>query len=215
MESEGTRWATDLGMQDYESLESKGMSIFGRTQDAQRWSIFRLNNYSHSTLTVNNQLQLVKGYAKIDQFSDRPEMMYAISDLSTVYEGQLTSARRGVAIVDQKFVAIRDELKAPNQPTTVRWAMLTTATPELKDNSIVLTKEGHSLTLQVNSPTKVVLKTWSTDPTTTYDAPNPGKILVGFEIQLAANQKQDVQVLLIPGSVDAKNVKFEKALGNW
>ncbi|HAQ19383.1 MAG TPA: heparinase [Prolixibacteraceae bacterium] len=215
MESEGTRWATDFGMQDYESLESKGIQVFGRTQDAQRWSIFRINNRAHNTLTINDQLQQVKGYAKIDQFSDKPDFMYAISDISSVYETQLASAKRGVAIVDQKFVVIRDELIAPDQPTTVRWTMLTSAVPELGKNSITFLKEGHSLVLQVNSPAVVMMKTWSTEPTTRYDAPNPGKTLVGFEFQLEPNQKQTIQVLLVPGSVDAKKAKFEKELGNW
>ena len=215
MESEGTRWATDFGMQDYESLESKGIQVFGRTQDAQRWSIFRINNRAHNTLTINDQLQQVKGYTKIDKFSDKPDFMYAVSDISSVYESQLASANRGVAIVDQKFVVVRDELVAPDKPTTVRWTMLTSANVELSKNSITLTKEGHSLLLKVDSPTTVTMKTWSTEPTTNYDAPNPGKTLVGFEIQLSPNQKQEIQVLLIPGSVDAKKVKFSKPLGKW
>ncbi len=215
MESEGTRWATDFGMQDYESLESKGIQVFGRTQDAQRWSIFRINNRAHNTLTINDQLQQVKGYAKIDKFSDKPDFMYAVSDISSVYESQLASANRGVAIVDQKFVVVRDELAASDKPTTVRWTMLTSATVELGKNSITLTKEGHSLLLKVDSPAQVTMKTWSTEPTTNYDAPNPGKTLVGFEMQLQPNQKQEIQVLLIPGSVDAKKVKFSKPLSKW
>jgi hypothetical protein len=215
MESEGSRWATDFGMQDYESLESKGIQVFGRTQDAQRWSIFRINNRAHNTLTINDQLQQVKGYAKIDKYSDKPDFMYAVSDISSVYENQLASANRGVAIVDQKFVVVRDELVAPDKPTTVRWTMLTSATVELGKNSITLTKEGHSLLLKVDTPTTVTMKTWSTEPTTNYDAPNPGKTLVGFEMQLQPNQKQEIQVLLIPGSVDAKKVKFSKPLGKW
>jgi hypothetical protein len=215
MESEGSRWATDFGMQDYESLESKGIQVFGRTQDAQRWSIFRINNRAHNTLTINDQLQQVKGYAKIDKYSDKPDFMYAVSDISSVYENQLTSVNRGVAIVDQKFVVVRDELVSPDKPTTVRWTMLTSATVELGKNSITLTKEGHSLLLKVDSPEQVTMKTWSTEPTTNYDAPNPGKTLVGFEMQLQPNQKQEIQVLLIPGSVDAKKVKFSKPLGKW
>jgi hypothetical protein len=202
-------------MQDYESLESKGIQVFGRTQDAQRWSIFRINNRAHNTLTINDQLQQVKGYAKIDKFSDKPDFMYAISDISSVYENQLAIANRGVAIVDQKFVVVRDELVAPDKSTTIRWTMLTSANVELGTNSIALTKEGHSLLLKVDSPVQVTMKTWSTEPTTNYDAPNPGKTLVGFEMQLQPNQKQEIQVLLIPGSVDAKKVKFSKPLVKW
>jgi len=215
MEADGSRWASDFGMQDYESLESKGIQVFGRTQDAQRWSIFRLVNKAHNTLTINDQLQQVKGYAKIDQFSDKPDFMYAISDLSSVYENQLTEAKRGVGIVNQKFVVIRDEVVAPNKPTTIRWTMMTSATPVLGKNSITLSKEGHTLVLQVNTPAKVTMKTWSTEPTTNYDAPNPGKTLVGFELKLEPNQKQTIQVLLIPGSTGKQNMKFEKPLAKW
>jgi hypothetical protein len=215
MEADGSRWATDFGMQDYESLESKGIALFGRTQDAQRWTVFRLNNMAHNTLTINNQLQLVKGYAKIDKSSDNPEFMYAVSDLSTVYETQLASANRGVAIVDKKYVVVRDEIVADNKPATVRWTMLTSATVKLKGNRIILSKEGHSLDVMVNAPSSIKMKTWSTEPTNNYDAPNKGKTLVGFEFQLKPNQKQTIQVLLIPGSVKNKNIRFEKGLNNW
>ena len=215
MEADGTRWASDFGMQDYESLESKGIQVFGRTQDAQRWSIFRINNKAHSTLTVDNQLQLVKGYARIDKFSEQPNFLFAQSDLSTVYENQLASVKRGVAIVDQKYVVVRDEMAAVNKSTTVRWTMMTSATPVIKGNRILLSKEGHTLVLQVNAPGNIKMKTWSTEPTTNYDAANPGKSLVGFEFQLKPNQKQHIQVLLIPGSVKDQKIKFAKELDKW
>ncbi len=215
MESDGTRWATDFGMQDYESLESKGIALFGRTQDAQRWTVFRLNNRAHNTLTVDDQLQLVKGYAKIDKYSDQQDFMFAQSDLSTVYEKQLASVKRGAAIVDKKYVVVRDEVVATDKPTTVRWTMLTSATVVLKGNRILLSKEGNTLTLQVSSPSSIKMKTWSTTPTTTYDAPNVGKTLVGFEINLKPKQKQTIQVLLVPGSCKDQKVKFEKGLDQW
>lgn len=215
MEADGIRWASDFGMQQYESLESKGISLWGRDQDAQRWTIFRLNNKAHNTLTINDQLQNVKGYATIDRFSDKADLMYAISDLSTVYKGQIAAAKRGVAIVDQKFVAIRDELVASNQLTTIRWSMMTTANPELGKNSIALTKDGKKLVLQIKTSSEVSMKTWSTEPTTSYDASNPGTIMVGFELTLKPNQKQTIQVNLIPSSTDSDNVKFDKDLENW
>jgi len=215
MEADGVRWASDFGMQEYESLESKGINLWSMNQNAQRWTIFRLNNKAHNTLTINDQLQQGKGYARIDRFSDKKDLMYAISDLSTIYEGQLTSVKRGVAIVDQKYVVVRDELQAGSQPTTVRWQMMTTATPELGKNSIALTKDGKKLILQVKTSSDVVMKTWSTEPTNSYDAPNPGTILVGFELTLKPNQKQAIQVNLIPSKVSGENIKFEKELGNW
>jgi hypothetical protein len=215
MEADGVRWASDFGMQEYESLESKGIALWGREQNAQRWSIFRLNNKAHNTLTINDQLQQVKGYARIDRFSYKPDFTYAVSDLSTIYTGELQSAKRGVAIVEQHFVVISDELVSPNKPTTVRWTMMTTATPEMGEKSVKLTKDGKTLILKVNTTASVSMKTWPTAPTNDYDAANPGTTLIGFEMKLEPNQKQSIQVLLIPGSVDAENVKFDKPLGKW
>jgi len=215
MEANGVRWASDFGMQDYESLESKGIALWGREQNAQRWTIFRLNNRAHNTLTINDQLQNVKGYAKIEEFSDEPDFMFAKTDLSSIYNGELKSAKRGIAIVDQKYVVVRDELEAESKPTVVRWTMMTTATPELAEKSILLTKDGKKLLLKIESDVSVTTKTWSTTPATTYDAQNPGTTLVGFEMNLKANEKKSIQVLLITETANEKNTEFNKKLADW
>jgi hypothetical protein len=216
MESDSVRWASDLGMQDYESLESKGIQLFGRTQDAQRWTVFRLNNYVHNTLTVDGELQRVSGYAQIDQFSDKGDFPFAISDLSSVYENQLASVRRGVGIVDESYVVVKDELTVLNKSAKVRWTMLTPAEVSIiGNNTAILTKDGKQLTLRVDSPAKVVLKTWSTQPSTTYDAPNPGTTLVGFEIELPANAKAEFAVKLIPWQAEKKANGKIKPLNKW
>src|SRR5690606_32910983 len=60
MEAEGRRWSLDPGMQSYGALEARGLSVFGKGQNADRWKIFRMTNYVHSTLTINGELQKVK-----------------------------------------------------------------------------------------------------------------------------------------------------------
>jgi hypothetical protein len=214
MEAGGVRWASDLGVQNYESLESKGIQVFGKGQDAQRWTIFRMNNYCHNTLTVDGKLQRVNGYAKIDRYSDDPAFTFAISDISSVYNGQLESAVRGAAIVDKQYVVIRDELKALDSPTTVRWNILTEADVALEDQQAILTKDGRKLYLQVSGPANLQMKTWSTEPTTDYDAPNPGTILVGFECELPANGAAVLQVMLVPETAGAVS-GLALALGDW
>jgi hypothetical protein len=216
MEANGVRWASDLGSQDYESLESKGIQVFGRTQDAQRWSIFRINNYAHNTLTVDNQLQLVKGYAKIDAHSDHPGFIYAISDLSTVYENQLASVKRGVSIVKSKYVAIRDELTTTDKQSTVQWRMLTGAEVMITgENTATLVKDNQKLFLKVISTSAVTMKTWSTAPVTSYDAPNPGTTLVGFELVLPAKTSAQFTVLLIPEKASKEATVKIKSLKEW
>ena len=216
MEADGVRWAMDFGMQDYNSLESKGIQLFGRNQDAQRWQVFRYSNRVHNTLTVNDELQRVEGYAAITGSSADPKFTSATTDLTPVYKGSLAKANRGVAIVNQAYVVVRDELEAGPKEATVRWTMLTGADVKITGNNRVeLTKAGKKLTLQVQEPATVVMQTWSTVPPNDYDAPNPGTALVGFEVKMPANTKGVLTVLLIPGSAEGKAMTPVRALNSW
>jgi hypothetical protein len=216
MDADGVRWAMDFGMQEYESLESKGMQIFGRTQDAQRWTVFRYSNLVHNTITVNGLQQRVTGHAPITSSSPSTAFMYAITDLTAVYKGAVAIANRGIAIVDQQYVVVRDEIRALDTPTTIRWTLLTRASVKITgENTAELTKDGKKLFLRVHSPDKVSMKTWSTDPPNSYDAPNPGTILVGFELQIPANASTESTVELIPEKAINKANKKIAPLQDW
>jgi hypothetical protein len=216
MEAEGVRWAMDFGMQEYESLESKGIQLFGRSQDAQRWKVFRYNNLVHNTLTVNNEHQKVAGYAPITAHSAKPGFMHAKMELSEVYKGDLQKAERGVAIVNQQFVVVKDEIQTTGKETTIRWTMLTPAQVKITGkNTAELTKNGKRLLLQVQEPATINMKTWTTIPPNSYDAPNPGTALVGFELVVPANTAMTITVKLIPERVRNKSNKSVPALGKW
>ena len=217
MEADGIRWAMDFGMQDYESLESKGIRLFGRTQDAERWNVFRYNNLVHNTLTVNNKYQLVSGHAPLTESSTAPSFTFAITDMSEVYKGQLSKANRGIAIVDKQYVVVRDEIETPDTANTViRWTLLTSAEVKIIDNNKAeLTRNGKKLILQVQEPLQVSMKTWTTDPPKNYDAPNPGTALVGFEIELPANSKTAITVALIPAKIEKHATKKIQPLQKW
>lgn len=214
-EDDGIRWAMDFGSQGYHSLESKGMNIFGRTQDAERWTIFRLNNYAHNTLTIDGQLQRVDGYANIDHYSEEDDFMYAVSDISAVYKGQLDQATRGTGIVNGSYAVIRDEVKALDKPSLVRWNMVTPAEVELTSEGAVLSKEGKMLYVKVNGPASLKMKTWSTAPTTDYDAENPGTVMVGFEYRLPVNSTAETEVLLIPENALDSAEFINMKLSDW
>lgn len=216
MEADGVRWAMDFGMQDYESLESKGIQLFGRTQNAQRWTVFRLTNLVHNTLTINGQHQRVKGYAPITSSSSAPNFMNAITDMTEVYDSILEKTNRGIAIVNKQYVVVRDEIEARDTITTVRWTLLTPAEVRITGNNTAeLTKDGKKLLLQVQSTHGVTIKTWSTDPPNSYDAPNPGTILTGFEATIPAKTKTSFTVLLVPEKAIGKTNKKIPGLKDW
>ena len=51
MDALGVRWADDLGSQDYNSLESKGVDLWNRAPTSDRWKVFRIGASSHNILT--------------------------------------------------------------------------------------------------------------------------------------------------------------------
>jgi len=215
MDADGVRWAMDFGPQDYNSLEQRGVDLWNMRQNAQRWEVYRYNNFVHNTLTVNGQLHHVNGMAKMDSYSSTPDFMNGISDITTLFEGQLAGCQRGVAIVNKQYVVVRDEIKVAGQEATIQWKMLTSATARVTGrNTIELRKDGKKLKIEVTEPAKVTMKTWSTTPTNDYDAPNPGTVLVGFEVKAPAGATTALSVKLIPQSAKNTTTKIPE-LKNW
>jgi len=200
MDADGIRWAMDFGAQEYESLESKGLDIWGRGQNAQRWTVFRYTNQAHNTLTINEQRQQVAGYAPITATSASPDLMSATTDLSEIYKGSLLKAERTIGIIDQKYVVVSDLIQPADTAATIRWTMVTPATVKITgQNSAELTKDGHKLFLQVELGGEPVMKIWPTDPPpNSYDAPNPGTTRVGFEMTIPARTAMTIKVSLKP-----------------
>jgi hypothetical protein len=216
IEANAVRWAMDFGMQDYNSLETAGVDLWNMKQNSQRWEVYRYNNFVHNTLTVNNHLQAVEGYSSITGYSDNPEMINAKTDISALYKDDLKKAERGISIVDKKYVMIRDEIETLNKEATVRWNLLTSANVTvIGKNSAEFTKNGKKLVLKVKSPAGAEIKTWNTNPPHSYDAPNPGTTLVGFEIAVPANSKAELVVLMLPEGVDENKDVTGLNLSSW
>lgn len=216
MDALGERWSMDFGMQEYESLESKGVKLWDKGQNSQRWQVYRYNNFAHSTLTFNGQMQRVEGYAAITNVTNKPTFLSATTDMTAVYKDVISSAKRGVAIVDQKYVVVKDEITSGEKESTVKWVMLTPAQVRITDDGAAeLVQNGKKLQIRVLEPANVVLKTWSTQPIHDYDAPNPNSILVGFEVSLPANSINTLNVLLIPEGIEVNKETKIPSLNDW
>ncbi|MBL9213234.1 MAG: heparinase II/III family protein [Opitutaceae bacterium] len=197
MDAGGLRWADDLGMQDYHSLESKGIKLWGKTQDAERWNVFRLGTSSHNVLQVDGQQQRVEGHAPLALRRDDR----TIVDLTPVYAGQLATARRGVVLEADRSVRVQDEFTALDREARVRWAMVTRAAVKIDGpGRATLTQQGRTLAFRVIEPAGATLAIYPTDPPPApTDARNEGTRLLGFEVRAAPRQSQRLIVQLIPG----------------
>ena len=200
MDADGVRWAMDLGKQDYESLESRNIDLWSMAQESSRWQVYRYNNYSHNTLTINNELQQVSGYAPIRQTSRDTTFMSTIIDLSTIYTPSISTGKRGIALIDKKYVIVRDEISAPSDnPAAIRWTMLTPAkVKKITKDRIELEQSGKKLTLKITGKYPVRLQTWDTRSKDAYDASNAGTIKVGFESEVPAGATGHFTVYLLP-----------------
>jgi hypothetical protein len=82
-------------------------------------------------------------------------------------------------------------------------------------NRAELTRDVKKFILKVQEPANVTLKTWSTNPPNHYDAPNPGTVLVGFEVTMPPKAKGVLTVLLIPESAQKQVKKNIQSLRKW
>ena len=130
-ESDGVTWATDLGMQDYNSLETAGVDLWDMTQDSERWSVFRIGPFSHNILTVNEHTPKVNHPAAFSRTwapenPGRGDRIGAELDLTDLYTEDLDSCRRAVYLWDGDL-HVMDLVQAGDSVCTVRWAMCTEA----------------------------------------------------------------------------------------
>ena len=205
LEADGVRWARDLDAQAYPPLEARGIKLWDLKQDGGRWTVFRLNNFSHNTLTINNQLHRADGYARITHFSGGKDAG-AIVDLSPVFAGQASRVTRGFSFRPTKSVLIRDELEGLKAGDNVRWAMVTNAQIAISDDgsSATLTQSGKTLRIGLRSSVAARLEVASAQPPQNdYDQANPGAQLLIANFMAPASGNLDWSVELQPGSSSA------------
>lgn len=162
-ELDGVRWSVDPGNQPYHPLEAAGFNLWARCQTCERWTLLTKNNYGHSTLTVNDSLHRVDGFASLVHFDGEgtPEVTF---DLSDVFDGQLTGARRTFTKESERSLLIEDEIRLSDATTSVTWQLMTTAEVSPSANGASLKQNGEELALEVLSPDDVRISIVSLDP---------------------------------------------------
>jgi hypothetical protein len=215
LEADGVRWGIELGMQDYFSLESKKIDLWNMKQDSQRWSVYRLSNRSHSTLTLGGQLHRVAGHARITHFSAEADRAHAIVDLTPVFAGQATAVHRGFKLLPGRRVLVQDELSGLKPGSTVRWQMTTRAEITCADTTATLRQDGRTLHAQLLAPAGAVFTTEPAEPPADdFNAKNPGAHLLIATATAPADGTLRLAVVLTPGD-SATTAPELTALATW
>ena len=189
MESKMVRWATDLGLENYVTLKRNKINVWGKSQDAQRWDVYRYNPNNHNMVTFNRQRQVVKARATIDETTEDDDLMSVTSDLSRLYAGQVNSYSRTYAMVDDKRCVITDDIST-NEKTTMHWNLMSEvkSASQVSDNVVKLEQLGRVMYLVIDAPVKIRWEIGDATPSTTYENKNKGIKAIRFTADLKGNR---------------------------
>jgi oligo-alginate lyase len=138
LDMDGLRWAKDLGMQDYLSLESRGIDLWSMKPDSPRWKVFRIGSDSHNTLTVADQPHSATAMASLRRLGENEVSI----DLAKVLG--VRQATRRVRFSDDA-VALEDAIEGVPPGRAIRWAMCTEADIRIDGATAILAQKGKSL----------------------------------------------------------------------
>ena len=149
-ELDGVRWAVDPGRQQYHELEKTGFDLWNMCQGCERWTLLAQNNFGHSTISVNDQLHLVEGFAPIVDFHNG-EKPFAKVDLTAAFGSLVEMASRKFTRDSDRSLLIEDMIDFSPETKWVTWQMMTTADVQLTENGATLRQNGERLDLQIIS----------------------------------------------------------------
>ena len=197
LEADGVRWSCDLGSQGYYSIESKGWEPFSHGQNAQRWKIYRFNNFSHSTLTLNGQLHTCAGDARIVEFNTNTAS--AAVDLTKIFSGLATNVVRRFQIGTNRTVIIRDELSGLKPGESVRWQMVTRAEVKCERDHATLRQDGKLLAARLLAPSGATFEVVPADPPDDgVNQPNRNTRILVVNARAPADGRLRIEVTLQP-----------------
>jgi len=162
----GIRWVVDPGNQNYHELEQAigPENLWQTHQSSFRWKLLTKGNLFHSTLTVNDQLHNVNGFAPITDFAIKGEKKQISLDLSEVFKNQLKTAQRTFIKVDENTLQIIDEFETPDTLLNITWSLITQAHVSTMKNAAILHQNGEELSIRIVEPAAMNFSVISLNP---------------------------------------------------
>ena len=158
-----------------------------------------MSNQSHNTLIIDESNHNVKGRADIIEVIDTKTEKGCKIDMKETLAPYVSEAIRTITLnSDDTELMIEDRLNVvQGEDHILKWNMLTRAVPKIEsDRSIILSKKGHKMRLEVVSPQSVTVMVDSANSDNVYDSPNYGVSCVGFLSELPAGEKYEIKIKL-------------------
>lgn len=215
----GLRWASDLGVDDYNVP-----GYFDRGPDGQRWTYYRKRAEGQNTLVVDpgkSAGQLVSATGTIIATQFRPTEAFAIADL-TKASADLTSWRRGVRqFDDRQQLVVQDEF-ATGEPRDVWWFMHTPATITVAEDgrSATLEQDGRRVLARISSPDGATFLNAAAKPLWTSPDPDEQQDVLGvrklaIRLRQTTGERLTVQFSPLREGEKTPRLKRVRPLENW
>jgi lysophospholipase L1-like esterase len=199
LETDGVRWADDLGMQAYHQLENAGLKIFDAKQEGDRWRVFRYTNPAHNTLTIDQAPHRVDGRVLLTDFSAPPAPGVS-ADLVPVLGTDTVSraVRRFTPHPDARGLTVTDDLAGLRPGARVTWTLVTPADADIQGAVARLSRQGRRLDLRVAAPAEVAWEIAPASGPAPHDARSPGHRLFRFTATAPASGELKLEVVFAP-----------------
>ncbi|MBR6734015.1 MAG: heparinase II/III family protein [Kiritimatiellae bacterium] len=194
LESEGVRWAVDLGAEPYHKIESMGMNLWSAAQNSDRWKLFRLGTWAHNVPMIDGCQQLVKGRAEVLEVKRSGGASEVAFDLSSLYTNATSVVRRGTMAADGRSYTLRDSFAGARPGANIRWAMMTRAAPTVDGDKVTLRQRAKEITLVQCGAQKGEWTIGDGQGPNKWDSPNPGCRQLVFTVPARADGTADVAV---------------------
>ena len=198
-EQNGIQWATDLGSESYAAAYRNNITLWNFSQNSQRWDIFRISNRSHSTLIIDDCNHNIEGKAEILDVISEDGANGCIVDMGPTLSPYVTSATRTFILnQDNTELEINDVLTGESGADHIlTWNLVTRSHPRIEsDKSIILSKNGHKMRLEMLSDYNVTPMIESASTDKPYDTPNCSASRIGFKLNLPAGETRKIKVKL-------------------
>lgn len=193
-ESDGVRWALDLGAQNYSKLE-KELQIWNMNQDSDRWKVFRYGPESHNIVRIGGQPPRVNEKGVITTATGN----VIEADLTAVFAGGANRVVRRAELFSDRSLTLTDTLQGVKPGETICWQMCTRTDATVQpDGSVLLTQGKASLRLEKSVPGE-----WEIIPEReflkSFDQEAGRVKMVRFTVAAPASGTAELAVRFLPG----------------
>jgi hypothetical protein len=145
------------------------------TPQSRRWTVFRLNQSSHNTLTYNRRPHDINGAARILSSSGAPGNETVLDMTAPLGLPEGATAIRSFAIDGDGAVTVTDTLTGLGRGDSIGWHMMTRAKVKPTTAGYVLSLGDGKLDLQLSSGQATGISAGDADPPPSgFDEKNPG-----------------------------------------